>query len=54
MYIVNDDNSIYVTRGDIVLFDVTAEYNKKPFSFQVGDLVRIKVSKKKNCKETHG
>lgn len=51
MYVVNEDNSIYVTRGDIVLFDVAAEYNGKPYTFQVGDLVRIKVSKKKNCKE---
>lgn len=51
MYQINDDNSIYVTRGDIVLFNVSAEnkVTKTPILFQAGDLVRIKVFGKKNC-----
>lgn len=49
MYIVNEDNSIYVTRGDICLIDVEATANGKPYTFQPGDLLRIKVSKKKKC-----
>lgn len=51
MFRVNEDNSIYVTRGDIVLMDVTASFNGKPYTFVSGDLVRIKVFKKKNCAE---
>ena len=51
MYKVNDDMSIYVTRGDIVLVDVTAEFEEKPYTFQPGDLLRIKVFKKKKCEE---
>jgi hypothetical protein len=51
MYIVNEDNSIYVTRGDIVLLDVEAKQNGKPYTFQPGELLRIKVSKKKKCNE---
>lgn len=48
---INDDRSIYVTRGDIVLFTVTAEdkVTKEPYTFQAGDLVRIKVFGKKDC-----
>ena len=49
MFIVNDDNSIYVTRGDIVFFSVTAEDGGKPYKFQAGDVVRIKVYGKKDA-----
>lgn len=52
MYQINDDMSIYVTRGDIVMLSVTAENGEsEPYIFQAGDLVRIKVFKKKNCAE---
>ncbi len=49
MFILNDDKSIYVTRGDIVVMSVGATDNGKPYTFKPGDLVRIKVSKKKKC-----
>ena len=49
MFVINDDMSIYVTRGDIVFFTVTAEDEGKPYKFQVGDVVRIKVYGKKNA-----
>ena len=49
MYIVNEDNSIYVTRGDICVIGVKAENDGKPYTFQPGSLLRIKVSKKKKC-----
>lgn len=49
MFIVNDDNSIYVTRGDIVVLGITAEYDGKPYIFKAGDLLRIKVFGKKDC-----
>lgn len=49
MFIVNDDLSIYVTRGDIVLLDVTADDNGENYVFQPGDVVRFKVFGKKAC-----
>lgn len=49
MFQVNDDNSIYATRGDIVFFSVEAEDNGTPFKFQAGDVVRIKVYGKKDA-----
>ena len=49
MYQINEDKSIYVTRGDIVLFEVTADDNGEAYTFKPGDLVRIKVFGKKNC-----
>ena len=49
MYKINDDLSVYVTRGDIVLMSVSAEDNGEPYTFQPGDLVRIKVYKKKKA-----
>lgn len=52
MYKINkDDLSIYVTRGDIVVLTVSAKDDGELYTFQPGDLVRIKVCKKKNCKD---
>lgn len=49
MYVVNDDKSIYVTRGDEVPLSVMAEDEGKAYIFQPGDVVRIKVFAKKDC-----
>lgn len=49
MFVVNDDNSIYATRGDIVFFSVTAEDDGKPYKFQAGDVLRVKVYGKKDA-----
>lgn len=49
MFTVNDDLSIYATRGDIVFFSVSAEDDGKPYKFQAGDVVRIKVYGKKDA-----
>ena len=51
MFVVNDDLSIYVTRGDIVSFPVQDVRNGKPRKFQVGEVVRFKVFEKKNCEK---
>ena len=51
MFVVNDDLSIYATRGDIVLFDLTADDNGKNYVFQAGDVVRMKVYGKKNAED---
>lgn len=49
MYQVNDDNSIYATRGDIVYLSVTAENDGEPYTFQAGEVLRIKVFGKKDA-----
>ena len=49
MFKVNDDKSIYVTRGDIVAFKVTADYYGENYVFKAGDIVRMKVFEKKGC-----
>ncbi len=49
MFKVNDDLSIYVTRGDAVMFNATVDVNGEPYTFQPGDMVRIKVFEKKGC-----
>lgn len=47
MFVVNEDNSIYATRGDVVFFSVTAEDNGVAHQFQAGDVLRVKVYEKK-------
>ena len=52
MFTVNDDLSIYATRGDTVFFKVTAHDNGYPYKFQPGDIVRMAIYGKKeatNC-----
>lgn len=51
MYLVNDDLSIYATRGDIVAFAVSATDAETgaPYEFQPGDVVRMKVYGKKDA-----
>ncbi|MBR2388192.1 MAG: hypothetical protein IKB02_05430 [Clostridia bacterium] len=51
MFKVNDDLSIYVTRGDMVFLKVTAENNGEAYTFDAGEVLRIKVYRKKDCKE---
>ena len=49
MFTVNDDLSIYATRGDIVFFSVSAEEDGVPYKFQAGDVLRIKIFGKKDA-----
>lgn len=49
MFKVNNDMSIYVTRGDILAFKVTADYYGENYVFKAGDIVRMKVFEKKGC-----
>jgi hypothetical protein len=49
MFVVNDDMSIYLTRGDTAIFSVTADNNGKNYVFRPGDVVRMKVTEKKAC-----
>ena len=49
MFKVNDDNSIYVTRGDFVMLDITAEQDGSPYEFKVGDVIRFTIYEKKDA-----
>ena len=46
---VNEDNSIYVTRGDSGAFGVVTTFGDGDYEFQPGDVLRLKVFEKKNC-----
>jgi len=50
MFKVNNDLSIYVTRGDMAAIRVSAEDNMgSDYTFKYGDMVRFKVFEKKGC-----
>lgn len=49
MFKINEDLSIYATRGDIVFFKVTAEDKGENYKFQPGEVVRMTVYEKKAC-----
>lgn len=51
MFTVNEDLSIYATRGDVVFFDVYAvdEKTGEEYEFQPGDVVRVKIYGKKDA-----
>ena len=49
MFEIDGDMTIYITRGDMALFTVTAEENGELHKFYPGDVVRMKVFQKKNC-----
>ena len=47
MFTINDDKSIYLTRGDIAVIEVGASStNDEPYTFKVGDIVRFSVFEK--------
>lgn len=49
MFIINEDNSIYVTRGDAMAFGVEMRGEEGEIqNFLPGDVVRLKVYAKKN------
>ena len=49
MFVI-EDNSIYITRGDVAFFSVASETDDgEAFKFHPGDVVRFKVYGKKNC-----
>ena len=51
MFVVNDDLSIYATRGDIVCFNVSAtdDTTGEEYEFQPGDVVQMKIYGKKEA-----
>lgn len=53
MFVINEDKSIYVTRGDTVALSVVATDKETPYRFQAGDIVRIKVFGKKDVETVY-
>lgn len=49
MFKINDDMSIYATRGDIVFFNLAADDADSSYEFQPGDVVRFRVYGKKDA-----
>lgn len=49
MFIVNEDSSIFCTRGDAGGFHVQATLAGEAYTFRAGDVVRFKVFAKKDC-----
>lgn len=49
MFIVNEDSSIFCTRGDAGGFNVQATLAGEAYTFRAGDVVRFKVFAKKDC-----
>lgn len=49
MFVINEDQSIYCTRGDAVSFSVSAAVGESSYTFREGDVVRFKVFAKKDC-----
>lgn len=48
MFLINNDKSIYITRGDIATIEISANLSEEEaYTFKVGDLVRFKVFEKK-------
>ena len=51
MFVINEDLSINITRGDAAAFSVGALIGEAEYTFRVDDVVRFKVFEKKNCEE---
>ena len=49
MFVINDDLSIYATRGDIVFFAVSAKENGVAYKFQAGDVLRMVIYGRKDA-----
>ena len=49
MLLINDDNTIHLTRGDAGAFGVTSQIDGEDYIFQVGDVLCLRVTEKKNC-----
>ncbi len=51
MFVINEDLSINITRGDAAVFSVGAYIGGTEYTFKEGDVVRFKVFGKKNCED---
>ena len=51
MFVIDNDMTIHITRGDAAVFSVSASIGDAEFEFSQGDVVRLKVFAKKNCED---
>lgn len=51
MFVIDEEKTIHITRGDTALFSVGATGDGKTYEFAVGDVVRLTVYGKKNCSD---
>ena len=51
MFIIDDDLTIHITRGDAALISVTADLNGASYEFKPDDVVRFNVFAKKDCSD---
>ena len=49
MFVINDDLSMNLTRGDSVVFSIGANIGETEYTFKEGDVIRFKVFGKKDC-----
>ena len=49
MFVMHEDGSIHLTRGDFVFFGVKADEDGERYVFQPGEEVRMKVFERKKC-----
>ena len=50
MFTINPDLSIYLTRGDAVAIEISANLSEEEqYTFKIGDIVRFKVFEKNHC-----
>lgn len=50
MFIILKDKTICLTRGDAASITITAnQQDEQPYTFRVGDVVRFRVFKRKDC-----
>lgn len=49
MFKINEDLSIYLTRGDVACFYVGLEMDGKDYTFRQGEVIRLNVFEKKSC-----
>lgn len=50
MFIIDDNKTIHLTRGDMVTIEIGAKKSEnEDYSFQVGDVVRLQVFEKNKC-----
>lgn len=51
MFVINDDMTINITRGDAATISVSANIGEENYEFKPEDVVRFKVFTKKNCED---
>ena len=49
MFVISEDMTIHITRGDSAILSVSASNGEGEYEFKVGDIVRFKVFAKKDC-----